>query len=289
MNTFLQGIYYKTFKSSSKIYLLIAINVFVFLAINIPAIVEQLFMQSDALKSYAFDYLALPAYLPKLLTRFWTPLTYMFMHSGVFNVLFNMLWLYWMGQIFEDYLGDRRILGLYILGGLAGAVLYIASYNTFPAFTHSNALMLSSAVGASASVMAVMVAAATIAPHYTISLMFIGPVKIKWLVLFYIVFDFLGITGPNAGGEIAHLGGALLGFVYVKQLQRGNDWVGGIARLFKKRSKLKVVANNRNKKADGKPRQDEVDQILDKISKSGYENLSKQEKEILFRASKNES
>ena len=289
MNTFWQGIYYKTFKSSSKIYLLIAINVFVFLAINIPSVIEQLFAQSDFIKSYSIEYLALPAYLPKLLTRFWTPLTYMFLHSGVFHILFNMLWLYWMGQIFEDFLGNRRIVGLYILGGLAGAAFYIISFNLIPAFANSGALILSSAVGASASVMAVIAAAATIAPNYTISLMFIGPVKLKWLILFYIAIDFLGIAGPNAGGEIAHLGGALLGFIYVKQLQRGNDWVGSIASIFKKRSKLKVVSNNKNKKGPGKPRQDEVDRILDKISTSGYDNLSAQEKEILFRASNNES
>ncbi|MEO8887509.1 MAG: rhomboid family intramembrane serine protease [Mucilaginibacter sp.] len=289
MNTFWHGIYYKTFKSSSKIYLLIAINVFVFLVINIPSVIEQLFAQSDVIKSYAFEYLALPAYLPKLLTRFWTPITYMFMHSGVFHILFNMLWLYWMGQIFEDFLGNKRIVGLYILGGLAGAALYVIGFNVIPAFAHSDAVVLSSAVGASASVMAIIVAAATIAPAYTISLMFIGPVKLKWLVLFYIAIDFLGVAGPNAGGEIAHLGGALIGFIYVKQLQRGNDWVGSITSIFKKRSKLKVVSNNKDKKRSDKPRQDEVDRILDKISKSGYDNLSTQEKEILFRASNNES
>ncbi len=289
MNTFWHNIYYKTFRSSSKIYLLIAINVVVFLVINVPAVFEQLFAQSDIIKTYAFEYLALPAYLPKLLTRFWTPITYMFMHNGIFHILFNMLWLYWMGQIFEDFLGDRRILGLYLLGGLAGAVLYIISFNIIPAYAHSDALILSSAVGASASVMAVIVAAATIAPNYTISLMFIGPVKLKWLVLFYIVIDFLGIVGPNAGGEIAHLGGALIGFAYVKQLQRGNDWVGSIASVFKKRSKLKVVSANKGKKTSGKPRQDEIDRILDKINTSGYDNLSQQEKDVLFRASNNEN
>jgi hypothetical protein len=134
--------------------------------------------------------------------------------------------------------------------------------------------------------MAVIVAAATIAPNYTIMLMLIGPVRLKWLVLFYIVIDFLGIAGPNAGGEIAHLGGALFGFIYVRQLQRGNDMIGFIANIFKSRSKLKVASNNKNKNSSGMPRQDEVDAILDKISRTGYDNLSKQEKEILFRASK---
>ncbi|HEY0246097.1 MAG TPA: rhomboid family intramembrane serine protease [Mucilaginibacter sp.] len=286
MNTRLQNLYYQTFKTSSKLYLLIAINVAVFLVINVPAVIEGLVMRSSTIQYYTFDYLALPAYLPKLATRFWTPLTYMFMHSGIFHILFNMLWLYWMGQIFEEFLGNKRILGLYLLGGFAGAALYIVSYNIFPAFTESGALLTSSAVGASASVMAIIVAAATIVPDYTISLMFIGPVKLKWLVLFYVIIDFLSITGPNAGGEIAHLGGALVGFVYVKQLQNGKDWIGSIAGLFKPRSKLKVASTNRNKNYNDAPRQEEVDRILDKISTNGYDNLSKQEKEILFRASK---
>ena len=165
----------------------------------------------------------------------------------------------------------------------------MVSYNVFPFFTNGDAALSSSVVGASASVMAIIVGAATIVPNYTISLMFIGPVKLKWLVIIYVAIDFLGVTGPNAGGQIAHLGGALFGFVYVRQLQKGNDWIASIAGLFKKRSKLKVVANNKNKDAVSKPRQEDIDRILDKISKSGYENLTKQEKEILFRASNNES
>jgi membrane associated rhomboid family serine protease len=238
---------------------------------------------------YANSYLALPAYLPKLLTRFWTPITYQFMHAGILHILFNMLWLFWMGQIFEEFLGRKRTIGLYLLGGLFGAAFFVISYNVFPFFTAGNAALSGSVVGASASVMAIVVGAATIVPNYTISLMFIGPVKLKWLVLVYVAIDFLGVTGPNAGGQIAHLGGAFFGFMYVKQIQKGNDWVASIAGLFKKRSKLKVVANNKNKDAVSKPRQEDIDHILDKISKSGYENLTKQEKEILFRASNNES
>jgi membrane associated rhomboid family serine protease len=278
----------KMFRSGSKINLLIGINVFVFLLINIPAVFEALITRTNIINTYSYEYLALPAYLPKLLTRFWTPLTYMFMHAGIFHILFNMLWLYWMGQIFEEFLGNKRILGLYLLGGLAGAVLYIASYNIFPAFTQSGALLVSSAVGASASVIAIIVGAATIAPDYTIMLILLGPVKLKWLVIIYVIIDFLGVVGPNAGGEIAHLGGALFGFIYVKQLQNGRDMVAFIANLFKSRSKLKVVSNNRAKNSSAKPRQEEIDRILDKISTTGYESLSKQEKETLFRASKNE-
>jgi len=114
------------------------------------------------------------------------------------------------------------------------------------------------------------------------------PIKLKWIAIFYVATGFWGIKGPNAGGEIAHLGGALMGFLYVKQLQRGNDWIAGIANLFKfkKRSKLKVASTNRNIVTDDAPRQEEIDRILDKISTTGYDNLSKQEKDTLFRASK---
>jgi membrane associated rhomboid family serine protease len=285
--TLWQEINNKMFRSGSKLYLLIGINVIVFLVIGVLSIFERLVFRTTIVDDLTREYLYMPAYLPKLAVRFWTPFTYMFLHSGIFHILFNMLWLYWLGQIFEEYLGAKRTLGLYLLGGLAGAALFLIAYNIFPAFTQSGLVLNSSVVGASAAVMAVIVGAATIAPNYTISLMFIGPVRLKWLVIFYLVIDFLGIAGPNAGGEIAHLGGALFGFIYVKQVQQGRDMVGGIANLFKKRSKLKVASTNRDKSSpSGVPRQDEIDLILDKISKTGYDNLSKQEKETLFRASK---
>jgi membrane associated rhomboid family serine protease len=292
MSTLWQNISSKMLRSGSKLYLLVGINVIVFLVINVPAVIEQLFtgFGNSSILFFTNKYLALPAYLPKLLRHFWTPLTYMFMHDGIFHILFNMLWLYWMGQIFEDYLGNKRILGLYLMGGFAGALFFIASYNLFPVF--AAILPLSMAVGASASVMAIIVATATLVPNYTITLFIIGPVKLKWLVLFYVILDFLSIAGPNSGGEIAHMGGALLGFVYIKRLQKGNDWIAVISNLFKRAprlSKLTVAAHNTGKKSTSRPRQEDVDRILDKISKVGYESLSKEEKEILFRASKNES
>lgn len=289
MNTLWKDIQYKMLKSGNKLNLLIGINVIVFLGINIPSVIEQLFtgFGGSVITAFTNDYLLLPAFLPKLAFRFWTPFTYMFMHAGVFHILFNMLWLYWMGQIFEEYLGNKRTIGLYLLGGLSGGLLFVAAYNLLPAFTSINAAEGGVVVGASASVMAVIIATATLLPDYTIPLMFIGPVKLKWIALFYIVIDFLGIAGGNAGGEIAHLGGALFGFVYIKQLQKGNDWIGGINKLFSPKPKLKVVNydNNSQKKTAGKPRQEDIDRILDKISVSGYDSLNKQEKDILFRAS----
>lgn len=266
--------------------MLIWINVIAFLAVNGLAVFEKLFFNTDHISSFSSNYLTLPSYLPELAVRFWTPITYMFMHADIFHILFNMLWLYWFGQIFEEFLGKKRTIGLYLMGGLAGGILFVLAFNLLPLFSYIK--QASHVVGASASVMAIVVAAATIVPNYEISLILIGPVKIKWIALFYVAVDFLLTTGPNAGGQIAHLGGALIGFVYVKQLQRGNDWIEGITKIFKPKSKLKVVATNRSVVTSAKPRQDEVDEILDKISRTGYESLNKHEKEVLFRASKHE-
>lgn len=289
MNTLWNDIKFKMLHSGSKVMMLIWINIIVYLAMYVPAVIEQLFtgFGHSVILTEANEYLALPSYLPKLLHHAWTPLTYMFVHAGVFHILFNMLWLYWMGQIFEEYLGNKRTIGVYILGGLTGAFFFVASYNLLPMFTqHPEIVAASSDVGASAAIMAIIIATATLVPDYTIYMMFIGPVKLKWLALFFVIIDFLGITGLNAGGEISHLGGALFGFIYIKQLQRGNDMAAFIGTLFKKRSKLKVAAKGNLKNAGNKPRQEDVDRILDKISQTGYESLSKQEKEILFRASK---
>ena len=283
MNTW-QNIQYKMLRSGSRVNLLIGINVFVFLLVNIAGVIDRLIFQSNFIDYYSDELLLLPSFLPRLASHFWTPFTYMFMHAGIFHILFNMLWLYWFGQIFEEYLGNKRTIGLYLLGGLTGAIFFVTAYNIFPFF--AAALAGSTVVGASASVMAIIVATATLLPDYSLNLILIGPVKLKWIALFYVIIDFLSIAGPNAGGEFAHLGGALFGFIYIKQLQRGNDWIGTITGIFKSKSKMKVVSKNSDRNASGKPRQDEIDRILDKITESGYGSLSKQEREILSRASK---
>ncbi|HEY8999780.1 MAG TPA: rhomboid family intramembrane serine protease [Mucilaginibacter sp.] len=283
MNTW-QQIQYKMLRSGSRVNLLIGINVLVFLLVNIAGVIDRLVFRSDFIDFYSSELLLLPSFLPRLASHFWTPLTYMFMHAGIFHILFNMLWLYWIGQIFEEYLGNKRTIGLYLLGGLTGAIFFVAAYNVFPFF--ASVLASSTVVGASASVMAIIVATATLLPDYSLNLILLGPIKLKWIALFYVILDFLSIAGPNAGGEFAHLGGALFGFIYVKQLQRGNDWIGAITGIFRKRSKMKVVSRNSDKNTSGKPRQDEIDRILDKITEAGYESLSKQEKETLSRASK---
>jgi len=286
MNTY-QELKMKIFATGSKVNLLIAINVAIFLVFGVFNVVEYLFTKQNNINVFVREYLAVPTYLPKLLYRFWTPFTYMFLHAGFFHILFNMLWLYWMGRIFENFLSSKKLLFVYIAGGLAGAFLYILSFNIFPAY--ADARVVSAAVGASASVTAILIACATLVPNYTIFLMFLGPVKLKWIALFYLVIDILGITGDNAGGYLSHIGGAIFGFVFIKALQNGNDWSKPFENLFKPKPKLKVVSRNQPTKSryikSDIPNQAVIDSILDKISKNGYNNLTATEKETLFKAS----
>lgn len=288
MNTY-NELKYKIFNSGSRVNLFIGINVIVFLIINIIKVVQWLFTKQTTIADLVTEYLAVPTYLQELLYKIWTPFTYMFLHDGLLHILFNMLWLFWMGRIFEEFLNAKKLTFVYLCGGLAGAFFYILCYNLIPAF--SDQVMFSRAVGASAAVTAVVIATATLLPDYTISLLLFGPVKLKWIALIYIIIDFISLTGSNAGGHLAHLGGAILGFLYIKSLQNGNDWSKLFENIFKPRKKLKVVSKNyttSNTKASSNylPDQELIDEILDKISQSGYDKLTPKEKEILFRASK---
>ncbi len=280
----------KVFHSGNRVNLFIGINVIVFLVITVLGVFEKLFLRQASLDVFVFEYLAVPSSLPKLLYRFWTPVTYMFIHDGFFHILFNMLVLFWFGRIFEEYLKGKKLTFVYLAGGIAGAFFYILCYNLIPAYSAS--VVVSAAVGASAAVMAIVAATATLLPNYTIFLLLLGPVRLVWIALFYFVLDFINLTGTNAGGSLAHIGGAVFGFLFIKSLQNGSDWSKPFENVFKPKSKLKVVSRNQTQsktKDNIAPNQELIDQILDKISKSGYHNLSKREKEILFKASeKNE-
>ncbi|MEO6151182.1 MAG: rhomboid family intramembrane serine protease [Mucilaginibacter sp.] len=272
--TLWENITYKIQRTNSKLHYLIGVNVVVWLLISLfPAIGSYLLLSHD---------------IQALLTRFWTPLTFIFIHGGFFNILFNMLWLYWIGNVFEDLLGRKRIIGLYLLGGLAGALFFIVYTNVLPAITTLSISVQSAIPGGTAALMAILVATATLVPNQKIKLILIGEVKLKWLIAAYILIDLISVNSLNAGEKVAHIGGAMAGFAYIKQLRQSNPWTSIISKLFKRRSKLKVVSNNPEKNSSAKPRQEEIDRILDKISQSGYENLTRQEKEILFRASKDE-
>ncbi|MFA5246034.1 MAG: rhomboid family intramembrane serine protease, partial [Pedobacter sp.] len=223
--------------------------------------------------------LSVPSELSEIPLNFWTIITYMFVQRSFFHILFNMLWLFWMGQIFMDFLNKRQFYFTYVAGGILGALTYLIAYNTIPVFTNVSSYLL----GSSASVMAIVVATATLVPDYTLRLLLFGSVKLKYLAIAYFVLDIIGMGGGNAGGSIAHIGGAIAGFIFVKQLQSGRD----LSKILKRKTRLKVVKNDSgSSKNNLEPDQETIDRILDKISKSGYDSLTKTEKEQLFKASK---
>jgi membrane associated rhomboid family serine protease len=237
-----------------------------------------------------------------LLEQPWTLFSYMFLHEDFFHILFNMLWLFWFGEIFVLYLGDKKILPLYLWGGIMGALLYIASFNLIPVF----AARLQTAVlmGASASVLAIVFGAVTLNPDHRVQLVFIGDVRIKYIALFTLVLDIISIPRGNAGGYIAHLGGALCGWLFIRGLRSGIDasrpitnFTDAVAEQFNDRNRKKdwqaksqPGSKESAKKASADvavaSEQERLDEILDKISRSGYDSLTDEEKKFLFDYSK---
>lgn len=280
---------------------LIIINLMVFVVLGVIMVTSKI-GGFEELFSVIHDQFQIPARFSEFVTRPWTILTYMFMHdlTGILHILFNMLVLYWFGRLFVEYLGSDKLIALYLLGGLAGAIAYLLAYNTIPFFVTQSQAYNIGMVGASASVDAIVVATATLLPNYTFSLLFFGPVKIKYIAAITVFLSFLGTVGSNAGGNIAHLGGAMIGFIYIKQLQSGINWGSWITltldwfkNFFKEKPKVKVsYRKERPTTAKTRPSdkpaytQEEIDRILDKISAGGYESLTKEEKEKLFNASK---
>jgi len=291
-------------KNDNGLIQLILINGMVFLGIRILEVILLLSGVISWENRLAFnqgflDILGLPSAFTQLLIRPWTIITTFFTHYGFIHILFNMLFLYWFGSLIKEYLGNKKLINLYILGGLAGGALYIMMYNISPYF--ANEVGRSSLVGASASVMAIVVGAATLMPDYQFHLILLGPVRIKYIAIFYVLMSLFGSVGSNAGGDIAHLGGSLMGFVYVRQLQKGTDlgsWIESVLHFLrsffirpkvkvshrKPRSSTRPSSSKTASPASGIP-QDEIDAILDKISAKGYESLTKEEKQKLFNAS----
>ncbi len=275
---------------------LIIINVTVFLIIGAISVFSTI-LGFESISHIIQDQFSIPPRIGDFILRPWTIITYAFNHSltDILHILFNMLVLYWFGRLFVEYLGSDKLVALYVLGALAAGVCYLLVFNTIPFF--KNLSNFSGMVGASGAIFAIMVACATLMPDYTFFLLFLGPVKIKYIAAFYIVLSFLGTVQANAGGNIAHLGGALMGFIYIKQLQAGVNWGGWITatlyatgNLFRSKPKVKVSyrkesVSSRNGTLSGVS-QKEIDDILDKISDGGYESLTKEEKEKLFKASK---
>jgi membrane associated rhomboid family serine protease len=280
---------------------LIIINVIVFVVLAVLMVFSRI-LNFENVFTLIHSQLAIPPIFSDFIIKPWTIITYAFVHAlnpdNIFHILFNMIALYWFGRLFVEYLGSDKLVALYVLGAIAGAILYLISFNTIPYFV-AQAPMISGMVGASAAINAIVVAAAVLLPDYTFYLLFVGPVKIKYIAAITVFISFLGTVGfSNSGGNIAHLGGALMGYVYIKQLQKGNnlgsfvtfiqDWFRG---SMKSKPKVKVTYRNSDssfaKSSKGsRASQEEIDAILDKISDKGYESLTKEEKEKLFNASK---
>jgi membrane associated rhomboid family serine protease len=292
-----------SFQKGSAVVKLIYINLGVFIGVKLVYVFFYLFSPSLAdlqSKSVYFEdhiltYLMLPASLDRLIVRPWTLISYMFLHFEFLHILFNLLWLFWFGRIFLHYLTEKQLLTTYLVGGIAGAILFIASYNLFPGLKQQ--AQYAQALGASASITAIVIAISFYSPNYNVYIPLIGPLKIKYIAIFFIVLDIIQIASENAGGHIAHLGGALYGYFFALQLKRGKDigsifgkFADSIAVLFKRKPRMKVSYRSRAKTMDDMEYnrskveyQKEIDRILDKIAKSGYDSLTKSEKEILFK------
>jgi membrane associated rhomboid family serine protease len=303
---FSEQIKYEWNKSDNVLMRIVMINVILYLFFATIIIVAK-FGSLPALGEFAVKAFYLPPSVSDLVFRPWTLITYGFSHSlgDIFHIIFNMLILYWFGQIVVSEIGSNRLLGLYVWGILAGAVAFLMLYNLVPFFIQLRGSTLG-LIGASAGVYAVVVAAGTLLPNVKMNLFIIGEVSLKWIALGYVILSFVSLAGGNAGGNMAHLGGALMGYLFVIQYKKGNDWSKPIIsitsffqNIFKRKPKMKAYRggassyktddSNSQKQARTKKTAEEqntIDAILDKISDSGYESLTQKEKQILFHASK---
>lgn len=286
------------FKRGSVFMQLIYINVAVFLATALLSVFFLLFNRSITGVLVWFE---LPASVERFLRQPWSILSYMFMHADFLHLLFNMLWLYWFGSLFLNFFTSKHLRGLYILGGICGGILYILSFNIFPYF--ETAVDTSVMVGASASILAIVTAAAYREPHYTLRLFLLGNIQLKYIALMVVLMDLLLMTSGNSGGHIAHLGGALAGVWFAASLSKGKDittWINHVldwasslfdkqAQADRKRKKMKVSrGGNKDYEYNARERaqEEEIDLILEKLKKSGYNSLTEAEKKKLFDASK---
>ena len=285
----------KFFLSRNMLSRLILINVIVYILANISSLILSLY-QIPHTHSLFTDWFAVPSNPESLLQKPWTIFTYMFLHEDFMHILFNMIMLYFGGSLFQQFLGGKKLLTTYILGGIAGAAVYILAFNYFPMF--SEITKTSMALGASASVLAILVAIAVYIPDYSVILFLFGKIKMKYIAMALVLMDILSIEKENPGGHIAHLGGALWGFIYILSIRKNknlflflNPVKKFFTNIFKPKPKLRVEYKKQRPVNDDEynriraEKQQKIDAILDKISKNGYDSLTKEEKEFLFSTS----
>ncbi|MGC9151010.1 MAG: rhomboid family intramembrane serine protease [Microbacter sp.] len=268
---------------------LLYFNIGVFVIIQVVMLTLRLF---NVDVDFFLRYLELPSNVGILWQEPWTLISYMFLHVDFWHLLFNMLYLYWFGQLFLLYFSQKHLFSLYLIGGWVGALFYIGAYNLFPYFelVKYNSFLL----GASASIMAIIVALATHVPNFEVPLWLIGRIKLKYIALFAVTLSVLGVSSNNAGGEFSHLGGALAGFLFALRFHAGKDitkwlnrFIDWLITLFKPKPKKFKVSYGKpkpdayyNKKSFDQEK--EIDRILEKIKRSGYDSLSSDEKKTLF-------
>lgn len=294
----------REYRRGNMVTRLVMLNVAVFVFVNILKIVLRAYygFETNQMQGYddVINFLMISSDMWHNLTHPWVFITSIFLHEGFMHILFNMLFLYWFGAIVGDLVGDRHILPLYLLGGLIGGVAFIGS-----------AILLNYgggdpvyALGASGAVMSIVVASAVIAPEYEMNLLLIGRVKLKYIVMVLVFLDMISVANnTNTGGHFAHLGGVFFGWLYVQQLRTGNDlsvpvnnFFSSIKSFFGGLRKPKgphVVYRNKSAKrphassdTHDLSHQEKLDSILEKIKKAGYDSLTEEEKEFLFKASK---
>lgn len=267
-------------------------NVLVYVLLRLVSVGFLLFNRDG---SFAYNVLTLPADLLRFLSRPWSIVTYMFLHADLLHLLFNMLWLYWFGTLFLHTFSARHLRGVYLLGGLSGGLLFLLCFQVFPYF---RALQYGVyLVGASASVLAIVVATAVRMPHYRVRLLLLGDIPIAYIATFVVITDLLLITSNNGGGHIAHIGGALAGWWFAASLTKGNDrtkWINRTLDFFilpraprrkKNKNHMRMNPNKPSETSKRKTtptREQQIDLILEKLKKSGYESLNADEKKQLF-------
>lgn len=275
------------FRSGNIVEKLIYINIAVFIITLLINVFQGLYANSS---NFIVSWFALDNSTATFLSKPWTIISYGFLHADFLHILMNLIVLYFIGNLFLEYFTQKQLLTFYLLGTFFGGVLYLFSQNYFPLFEGSNSVL----VGASAGISAILIGLATYIPNYQIKLRFIGFVKLWHLAAFWTGLDIIGLIGTNAGGHFAHLGGALFGFLYVNQASNKEiKLFDFFSYLFKKKEKpLRTVHKSKSKRRSTTSQntdltQKQVDAILDKISKSGYDTLTKSEKEFLFKQGKN--
>ena len=281
----LTNLYHK-FLSRSIVEKIIVLNIFIFVMTYLFNTLSFLF-QIDG--NFIVTWFSLNPDFDELLFKPWTLISYGFLHMGFFHILFNMLILYYFGNLFLDFFNPGQFLVYLILGIISGGLIYMLSYNYLPGLQTQESLL----VGASAGVMAVVIGIASHIPHYSLRFRFIGNIKLLYLAVAFVVLDIVQIPAGNAGGHLAHLGGSLIGFLLTHYLNQGSGLMTWVEQLMTKREKkpLKTVYKSSkktsyNKRETKSEEQVKIDSILDKISKSGYDTLSKEEKDYLFKAGK---